>query len=272
MKHFEYDEHLPSYESFRRSRSEEWLSDMVLPAWRRDRVASMTKRQRFLALMGLPAEANPAKLQLTPWVNYALIIITCLVSIAAFYQPEIGAALAFFPRAANRFVGLNFFTLFFVHGGWAHLLGNMYFLFVFGDNVEDRLGHWRYFVLVVFSTVFATFLSFAMAGAANIPHVGASGGIFGVMVYYMLAFPRAQFTYNLLLVFFFRISASMMLLLFLVPHLSGAMEQIAAGGKPGIDFLARVGGAIAGAAMFYAFEAHDRRALSRRFLRNISGN
>lgn len=273
MRHFDHDDHLPSYAAFRQTRADTWLPDIVLPPWRRKgKVSDMTKGQRILALMGLPAEASPAKLKVKPYVNYILMALTFFVSITAFYRPEVGASLAFFPGAANRFWGLNFITLFFVHGGWMHLLSNMYFLFVFGDNVEDRVGHWRYFLLVMGSTISATFLSFALAGQNNIPHVGASGGIFGVMIYYMLAFPRAQFTYNLLLVFFFRISASLLLLLFVVPQLTGAVEQMLAGGKPGIDFLAHVGGALGGLAFFFAYEANERRALSRRFLRNIAGN
>src|SRR5690606_14133498 len=129
------------------------------------------------------------------------------------------------PAEKTRFGGLNLLTCFFVHGSLMHLLSNMYCLFIFGDNVEDELGKTRYVLLLVLATLAGSLLSGAVSGNETIPHVGASGGIFGVMIFYLLAFPRARFTYFFFFQFF-RVPASTVLIMYVFFQLFGLAQQL----------------------------------------------
>jgi membrane associated rhomboid family serine protease len=91
----------------------------------------------------------------------------------------------------GRQVG-NVFTSMFLHGGWMHLLGNMWFLWIFGNNVEDSMGHARFVVFYLFGGVAAALLQVAVSSASPIPMVGASGAIGGVMGAYLVLYPRVR--------------------------------------------------------------------------------
>jgi len=84
------------------------------------------------------------------------------------------------------------FTAMFLHGGWMHLFGNMLFLWIFGDNVEDRLGHPQFLFFYLLTGVVATLAQFAISPHSSIPNVGASGAIAGVLGAYILMFPQAR--------------------------------------------------------------------------------
>jgi membrane associated rhomboid family serine protease len=83
-------------------------------------------------------------------------------------------------------------TAMFLHGGWMHLFGNMLFLWIFGDNVEDRLGRFQFLLFYLLTGVAATFAQYAIAPNSPIPNVGASGAIAGVLGSYILMFPRSR--------------------------------------------------------------------------------
>jgi len=93
-------------------------------------------------------------------------------------------------------------TSMFMHGGWMHLIGNMYFLWIFGDNVEDWLGRWRYLLCYVTSGVLASLAHLLMHWDSIVPTVGASGAIAGVLGAYMMLYPRARVVTFLTLGFF----------------------------------------------------------------------
>jgi membrane associated rhomboid family serine protease len=84
------------------------------------------------------------------------------------------------------------FTAMFMHGGWMHLFGNMLYLYIFGDNVEDRLGHLGYFIFYVACGIAATFAQYYFNSHSSLPNVGASGAIAGVLGAYILMFPHAR--------------------------------------------------------------------------------
>src|SRR5438094_10634984 len=88
--------------------------------------------------------------------------------------------------------GLTFVSSLFLHGGWAHLIGNMWYLWIFGDNVEDRLGHARYLIFYLAAGVAAAVVQSAITPMSRLPTVGASGAIAGVLGAYAVAFPRAR--------------------------------------------------------------------------------
>jgi membrane associated rhomboid family serine protease len=87
---------------------------------------------------------------------------------------------------------LTIFTAMFMHGGWMHLLGNMLYLWIFGDNVEDRLGHAKFLVFYLVCGIAATFAQVAFSPNSSIPNLGASGAISGVLAAYLVLFPRQQ--------------------------------------------------------------------------------
>ena len=103
-------------------------------------------------------------------------------------------------RPITRFV-----TSMFLHGGCLHLAGNMLFLWIFGDNVEDELGHWRYLGFYIAAGVAAALAQYVMDPGSMIPTVGASGAIAGVMGAYLLLFPKAKVDILLIFIIFFRI-------------------------------------------------------------------
>jgi len=102
---------------------------------------------------------------------------------------------AFVPRRFLANPGADFPTLFtsmFMHAGWLHLLGNMLYLWIFGDNVEDRFGHLKFTIFYLLCGIAATFAQLAFSSGSNIPNLGASGAIAGVLGSYILLFPRGR--------------------------------------------------------------------------------
>ncbi len=156
------------------------------------------------------------------------------------------------------------FTSMFLHGGWLHLIFNMWALWIFGDNVEDYLGHWLYLVLYLVCGVAAALLHTVFNIGSTIPSVGASGAIAGVMGAFFVLYPRARVLtlVPFFFVFFMWLPAWIVLgYWFIAQFLSGAATSIAAnsGNSSGIAFWAHVGGFIAGVALIKLFPARTRR-------------
>ena len=109
---------------------------------------------------------------------------------------EVPAHLAAFLAGSHRYslqqVVLPFFTSMFLHAGWMHVLGNMWFLYIFGDNIEDYLGHFKYLVFYLLCGLFAMATQVAIYPHSNVPTVGASGAIAGVLGAYFILYPRAR--------------------------------------------------------------------------------
>jgi membrane associated rhomboid family serine protease len=138
-------------------------------------------------------------------------------------------------------------TSMFLHGGWFHLLGNMLYLWIFGNNVEDVLGRGRYLVLYLACGIVAALSQAFASPASHIPMVGASGAIAGVLGAYLLLHPGANVRCFVWILIFFRIvnvPAWMMLGLWFAMQLASGL--MAAPGRPGVAFWAHVGGFVAG--------------------------
>jgi membrane associated rhomboid family serine protease len=143
-----------------------------------------------------------------------------------------------------------FLTNLFLHGGWLHLIGNMWFLYLFGDNVEDRLGHWRYVLFYLFSGIAANLVHFLVNHDSTMPVIGASGAIAGVMGAYLRLFPRARITTLipiLFLPYFIDVPAVLFMgFWFFMQLFSGAASLAISGSAGGIAWWAHVGGFGAG--------------------------
>jgi len=145
------------------------------------------------ALFGFPVESETSPLSRWPWVTWGLALVIAAVSIVAFFHLEDAVQrFGFVPAAAWRYGGLTLLTSFFLHGGVLHLVGNLYFLLIFGDNVEDFVGRWRYLLLIFAATMAGDLVHLLAASGSSTPCIGASGGLSAVIVFYALAFPRAR--------------------------------------------------------------------------------
>jgi membrane associated rhomboid family serine protease len=143
-----------------------------------------------------PLGDDDSQRRTVPVVTFALIGLNVLMFLLELSAGDAFIdAWAFVPaRFAANPVGqaVNIFTAMFMHGGWAHLLGNMLFLWIFGDNVEDRFGHGKFLIFYLVVGLAATFAQFALAPHSTVPNVGASGAIAGVLGAYILMFPQAR--------------------------------------------------------------------------------
>lgn len=197
---------------------------------------------------------NPS--ERTPIVTWALIAINVVVFLS--YFPSIGGQerllMAFYdrwalvPAEAGR--GLEMHTLvtsMFLHGGWMHIIGNMLFLYIFGDNLEDQLGHVGYLLFYLAGGIAAAFAQMVANPYSNVPMVGASGAIAGVMGGYLLMFPRARVDIAFILFVIVKIvtvPAWLMLGLWFGLQLVNGAASTGAGG--GVAYWAHAGGFIAG--------------------------
>ena len=154
-------------------------------------------------------------------------------------------------------------TMMFLHGGWMHLIGNMWFLWVFGDNVEDVLGHGKYLLFYLLCGVIAAIAQYAISPDSRVPVLGASGAIAGVMGAYLVKFPNSRILTLLpLFVFFTSVEMPAWLILvywFVLQFFSGlgsiGYSQASAGG---VAFFAHVGGFIAGMVLVSVMPARQR--------------
>jgi len=198
-------------------------------------------------VLGMPAERETAPLLLRPWATWAVAAVITVVTFVAFSDLE--SAITRFglvPAHFWRYAGLTFLTSFFLHAGLLHLLGNLYFLMVFGDNVEDFLGRSPYLLLVLLAALAGDALHIAIYPHSTLPSVGASGGISGVVAFYGLQFPRARLLVLLRSLLFWplRITARTGLLLWILFQLVGVFFQL--GGFTHVNHLAHLGGAAVG--------------------------
>mgnify|MGYP003700488103 CR=1 FL=1 len=147
------------------------------------------------------------------------------------------------------------FTSMFMHGGWLHIIGNMWFLWVFGNNVEDAMGHGRFVIFYLLCGLAAAALQIALSNSPAVPMVGASGAIGGVMGAYILLYPRVHVHMLLILGFFVTtvaVPAVLMLGYWFLLQLLGGFTAFGGRGG-GVAFWAHVGGFAAGAVLVLAF-------------------
>ncbi len=163
------------------------------------------------------------------------------------------------------------FTSMFLHGSWFHLLGNMWFLWIFGNNVEDSMGRGRFVAFYLLCGVLAAVGHVALQPGSAIPMVGASGAISGVMGAYLVLYPRVRVHMLLFIVIFittFTGPAYLMLFYWLFLQVLGGATAIGAEGG-GVAFAAHLGGFVAGAALIKLFARRDLVEAHRRHVRNL---
>jgi len=169
-----------------------------------------------------------------------------------------------FGMTPDRFAWSTLLTSMFLHGGWLHLIGNMWFLWIYGDNVEDILGPWRYLVFYLACGMAAGLTHLAFNLDSSVPTVGASGAIAGVMGGYLRRFPHARIVTLLPLFIFFttiELPAYVILLYwFAIQIFSGVGDSARAGVQEGgVAWWAHAGGFVTGALLVGILEQRNRR-------------
>ena len=165
------------------------------------------------------------------------------------------------PNYSPLAIALPFFTSMFLHGSWMHVIGNMWFLYIFGDNVEDYLGHFQYLVFYLLVGPIAMATQIAVDPYSRVPTLGASGAIAGVLGAYFVLYPRAR-VLTWFFVFIIHIPAWVVLgYWFVLQFLSGTATALAYEGRndSGIAFWAHVGGFVAGVVLIKLFPERQRR-------------
>jgi len=216
------------------------------------------------ALFGFPVETQTSPLSCRPWATWILSGVIAMVSILAFFN--LGAAIAsfgFVPAQAFRYSGLTILTSFLLHGGILHLVGNLYFLLIFGDNVEDYLGWRKYLLLILAATITGDCVHLLVESGSHTPCVGASGGISGVIVFYALQFPRARLGFLMRLYWQFRwlqIPAWGALILWLLMQSFGVVMQLS--GFSNVASTAHLGGSAAGFLLWLWWRKAERQPVT----------
>src|SRR4029079_19775508 len=192
-----------------------------------------------------------------PIVTYLLIALNVL-----FFFVELSGGDPFIerwsvvPRRLMANPGADFITVFtsmFMHGGWLHLGGNMLYLWIFGDNVEDRFGHGKFLIFYLLCGLAATFAQLAFSSGSNVPNLGASGAIAGVLGAYILLFPqgRVKVLQGQQVI---QVPALVVIGLWIVLQFFSGIGSVAnSANSGGVAYMAHIGGFIAGFVLTFLF-------------------
>jgi membrane associated rhomboid family serine protease len=155
-----------------------------------------------------------------------------------------------------------FFTNMFLHGGWGHLIANMWILFIFGDNVEDRMGKVRYFLFYILCGLIASLTHFILHRNSPVPAIGASGAISGIMAAYMIMFPKStiiSLVPIIIVPLFLPIPALIYIGIWFIGQLwSGTASLMLSDSATGIAFWAHIGGFLGGLFLYRYFDIAKR--------------
>jgi len=196
-----------------------------------------------------------------PIVNLILIAANVVLF---FYELSLGSNLEGFLRN-GAFVPSRFFlpgntagdieSIFlsmFLHGGWAHILGNMLYLWIFGDNVEDSFGHVKYIIFYLLCGLAATFAQLIFSVSSNVPNLGASGAIAGVLGAYIVLFPKGQVRV-LQGQSVIPVPALIVIGLWIVLQFFSGIGSISSAEQGGVAYMAHIGGFVAGLVLTFLF-------------------
>lgn len=204
-----------------------------------------------------------------PVVNWLIILANAA---AFYYELRIG------PSALNGFINtwglvpvqfwaepqvtwLTLFSAMFLHGGWLHIVSNMWVLFIFGDNVEDRMGGAGYLVFYLLSGVAAGLLQAFLLPGSSVPMIGASGAIAGVLGAYLVLFPRARILSLVPIIFIFtliEIPAMVFLLFWFASQLFSGFLSLGGASGSGVAWWAHIGGFVFGLLGVFLFARRRR--------------
>ena len=214
----------------------------------------------------LPIGDDNSARRTVPVVTYALIALNVV-----FFFIELNGGEAFVMQWAfvpSRFLAnpvgdfLTLFTSMFMHAGWVHLGGNMLYLWIFGDNVEDRFGHIQFAIFYLLCGLAATFAQLAFSMGSNVPNLGASGAVAGVLGAYILMFPQQRVRVLIGRVVT-PVSAIIVSGLWIVLQFFSGIGSIAnTADTGGVAYMAHIGGFIAGFVLTFLLRGNSTRRLT----------
>jgi membrane associated rhomboid family serine protease len=217
----------------------------------------------------LPLGDDDSTRRTFPIVTYALIALNFVVFLVELASGDSFInQWSFVPARFAANPGPEFITVFssmFMHAGWLHILGNMLYLFIFGDNVEDRLGHIKYLIFYLLCGIAATFAQYMFSLGSSVPNLGASGAIAGVLGAYIIMFPgeRVRVLMGQAIV---RLPALVVIGFWIVLQFISSLSTFTAssqtGGGGGVAYMAHIGGFVAGIVLTFLFGARTDRRLS----------
>jgi len=208
-------------------------------------------------------DENPTRK--TPVITYLLILVNVIVFIFQTLFGSQSSTMAYeFALVPNRFLNnpslgnvLNIFSSMFMHAGLAHIGGNMLYLWIFGDNVEDAMGKGRYFIFYIMGGITASLTHILTNPDSQIPTVGASGAIAAVLGAYLILYPRQRVVTIIPLGFFMRITmlpASLVLGMWFVLQFFQGVMTLGGPDMGGVAFWAHIGGFVSGVILANLFE------------------
>jgi membrane associated rhomboid family serine protease len=214
-------------------------------------------REVIPAVFGLPVEYDNQGISNWPIITWGLSALMALLYVITFSDLHaVAEKWGLVPGDLYRHYGLTVISSFLLHGGLFHLLGNLYFFLMFGDNVEDEMGRSKYLLLLAASALVGDVFHILVDPRSTMPLIGASGGISGIIVYYALQFPKTRIG---MLIFFrwYRIPVGWLMIVWLVAQVFGALQQVSGFGN--VSALAHLGGASVG----LLFWLHSRQFSSQ---------
>lgn len=232
---------------------------MIATQFKRENVPNRPEHwwEYILAFLGLPVHAKKTAMTF-PWVTWSVIGLTCFISFVAWNLNfrQMVMTLGMVPARVKDSFGMTLITAFFLHGNLSHLLGNMYFLGLFGGKAEYNLGRSNFLLLLLSATLIGNFAHLLFDPHSVVPLIGASGGISGVIVFYCFKFPKDKF-YQLFYFRFIKVSAWVYVVFWLILQMIGVGRQIA--GYSNVSSLAHIGGALVG--VLCAITWHDKTGI-----------
>jgi len=203
----------------------------------------------------------------TPYITVTIIILNALAWFYELALPRdvLPLFLQFYGVVPADFTAMTLVSSMFLHGSWSHVIGNMWYLWIFGDNVEDRVGHGRFIVFYLLCGIAAGLGQIAMDPSSTLPTIGASGAIAGVMGAYFVLYPNSRVLTLMFVFFFYEIFELPAIVLlgfwFLIQLFSaGAIAVTAnASGRGGVAFVAHVAGFIFGMIAVFVFKKRQRQ-------------
>jgi len=202
----------------------------------------------------------------TPFITVAIIVVNALAWFFELALPRevLPAFLQVYGVVPAEFSAATLITSMFLHGSWSHVLGNMWYLWIFGDNVEDRMGHLRFLIFYLLCGIVAALGQVAMNPQSTLPTIGASGAIAGVMGAYFVLYPQSRVLTLIPLIIFWEVvemPAIFLLGFWFVMQLfsAGAIAVTSNTGGGGVAFMAHVAGFVTGVIGVFVFRQRQPR-------------
>src|ERR1700674_723651 len=201
----------------------------------------------------------------TPYITVTIIILNTLAWFYELALPRdvLPLFLQFYGVVPADFTATTLVSSMFLHGSWSHVIGNMWYLWIFGDNVEDRVGHGRFIVFYLLCGIAAGLGQIAMDPSSTLPTIGASGAIAGVMGAYFVLYPNSRVLTLVFIFFYYEIFELPAIVLlgfwFLIQLFSaGAIAVTASTGGGGVAFAAHVAGFLCGVFGVFVFKKREQ--------------